>query len=118
MMSTFEPAPSEDALRDLRTVSVEPGDGGELIGADPRKVPLPILSLYHRAKSPLKAIRERCLDCCCGQPTEVRKCTAVNCSSWPFRMGVNPFREKRVLSDDQKQGLAERLAKARDSKAA
>ena len=56
-MSTFEPAPSEDALRDLRQLSAEPGDGGELIGADPRKVPLEILSRYHRERNPLKAIR-------------------------------------------------------------
>jgi hypothetical protein len=111
-MSTFESGPTE-ALRDLRQPSPFPGDGGELIGKDPREVPLRILSLYHRAKSPLKAIRERCLDCCCQQPSEVRKCTAVACPSWPFRMGVNPFREKRVLTPEQKQAMADRLAKGR-----
>ena len=36
-MSTFEPAPSEDALRDLREPSPFPADGGELIGKHPRK---------------------------------------------------------------------------------
>ena len=36
------------------------------------------------------------LDCCCSVASEVRKCTAVACPSWPFRMGVNPFREKRI----------------------
>jgi hypothetical protein len=93
--STFEPCPSEAALQDLREVSPFPTDGGELIGKDPRKVPLPILSRYHSEKNPLKALRARCLDCCCGVATEVRKCTAVNCPSWPFRMGKNPFRKKR-----------------------
>lgn len=112
-MSTFEPSPSPDALRDLRQLSPFPGDGGELIGKHPSEVPSGILSLYHREKNPLKAIRARCLDCCCFQPSEVRKCTAVNCPSWPFRMGTNPFREKRVLSPDQKQALAERLARGR-----
>jgi hypothetical protein len=84
-----------------------------LIGRDPREVPLPILSRYHGEKNPLKALRARCLDCCCGVPSEVRKCTAVICPSWPFRMGTNPFREKRVLSAEQKVAMVERLAKAR-----
>lgn len=34
-----------------------------------------------------KAIRLKCLDCCCGQPSEVRKCPAVDCPLWRFRMG-------------------------------
>ena len=110
-MSTFEQGPSDAALSDLRQPSPYPGDGGELIGKDPREVPLPILSLYHRAKNPLKAIRERCLDCCCDQPSEVRKCTAVRCPSWPYRMGTNPFREKRVLTPEQKAAMAERLGR-------
>jgi hypothetical protein len=112
-MSTFEPGPSKDALRDLQQISPYPGDGGELIGRDPKDVPLPILSRYHGEQNPLKALRARCLDCCCGNASEVRKCTAVACPSWPVRMGTNPFRQKRVLSDEQKQTMAERLAKAR-----
>jgi hypothetical protein len=112
-MSTFEPPPSDDALRDLREPSPFPSDGGHLIGKHPREVPSEILALYHREKNPLKAIRTRCLDCCCGVATEVRKCTAVNCPAWPFRMGVNPFREKRTLSAEQKTAMRERLARAR-----
>ena len=34
-----------------------------------------------------KAIRLKCLDCCAGQAAEVRKCTAVNCPLWRYRMG-------------------------------
>jgi len=48
-MTTFEAPPSADALRDLREPSPYPGDEGELVGRDPREVPLAILSLYHRA---------------------------------------------------------------------
>jgi hypothetical protein len=114
-MTTFELPPSSDALRDLREVSPFPGDEGELIGRDPREVSSEILALYQREKNPLKAIRARCLDCCCGQASEVRKCTAVNCPSWPFRMGVNPFRERRALSAEQKRAATERLPKARES---
>jgi hypothetical protein len=112
-MSIFESGPTEDALRDLRQLSQFPGDGGELIGKDPREVPSEILALYHSERNPLKAIRLRCLDCCCGSASEVRKCAAVACPSWPFRLGVNPFREKRVLSPEQKQAAAERLARSR-----
>ena len=112
-MATFEPGPTEDALRDLRQKSPYESDGGELIGKHPGQVPLEILSRYHGGNNPLEAIRARCLDCCCGSASEVRKCTAVACPSWPFRMGTNPFRQKRVLSADQKQAMAERLAKMR-----
>jgi hypothetical protein len=34
-----------------------------------------------------KAIRLKCLDCCMWQPAEVRKCPAVDCPLWRFRMG-------------------------------
>jgi hypothetical protein len=112
-MTTFAPAPIEAALRDLRQISPFPGDEGELIGCDPRELPLAILSAYHAEKNPLKALRARCLDCCCGSSSEVCKCTAVNCPAWPFRMGVNPFRQKRKLSDDRRRAAAERFAKMR-----
>jgi hypothetical protein len=88
------------------------GDGSELVGKIPSEVPSEILSRYHGEKNPLKAIRARCLDCCCDQPGEVRKCTAVTCPSWPFRMGINPFRQKRTLSAEHKQRMTERLARA------
>lgn len=34
-----------------------------------------------------KAIRLKCIDCCCGQSAEVRKCPATDCPLWRFRMG-------------------------------
>jgi hypothetical protein len=61
--------------RDLLEISPFQSDDGELIGKYPSDVPLEILSLKFRAQNPLKAIRERCLDCCCGNASEVRKCT-------------------------------------------
>lgn len=33
-----------------------------------------------------KAIRMKCLDCCCGNMAEVRKCPATNCPLWRYRM--------------------------------
>ena len=34
-----------------------------------------------------KAIRLKCIDCCGGNTTEVRKCPATHCPLWRFRMG-------------------------------
>ena len=44
--------------------------------------------------TPLKAIRAHCRDCCGEQPSEVRKCVAIDCPLWPFRMGGNAFQRK------------------------
>lgn len=43
--------------------------------------------------TPIKAIRSHCLDCMCGQATEVRLCPITDCSLWPYRMGHNPSRK-------------------------
>ena len=34
-----------------------------------------------------KAIRLKCIDCCCGNMSEVRKCPAEHCPLWRYRMG-------------------------------
>lgn len=43
--------------------------------------------------TPLKAIRAKCLDCCCGSMSEVRLCTMTDCPLFPFRDGHNPNRK-------------------------
>lgn len=43
--------------------------------------------------SPLKAIRAKCLDCCCGQMAEVKLCPCEDCALHPYRMGHNPNRK-------------------------
>ena len=58
--------------------------------------------------SPIKAIRQKCLDCCCGQRTEVQLCPATDCPLWIFRFGKNPF-SNRTLTDEQKIAAAERM---------
>ena len=65
--------------------------------------------------SPIKAIRAKCLDCCCGQRDEVKLCPAKDCPLWPFRMGKNPNRSKN-MTDEQRLAAKERLAKARAAK--
>jgi hypothetical protein len=98
--------------RDLLEISPFQADEGELIGKHPSDVPSEILSLKFSAQNPLKAIREKCLDCCCSNAAEVRKCVATDCPLWPLRMGTNPFRKKRELTPEQKCQRTERLAKA------
>ena len=43
--------------------------------------------------SPLKAIRQKCLECTCSQPQEVRLCPCEDCALHPYRMGHNPNRQ-------------------------
>jgi len=99
------------ARRDLLELSPFQADGGELIGKHPGDVPSETLSQKFRAQNPLKAIREKCIDCSCGDTSEVRKCVAVDCALWPFRTGTNPFRKKRELSSREKRERGERLHK-------
>ena len=63
-------------------------------------------------KSPLKAIRAKCLDCCCGSAYEVKNCVIHDCELYPFRMGHNPNR-KSSLSDKQRKEVGEKLKSSR-----
>ena len=84
------------------------------IGRDPREMtPEDLSALGHVRKPVLQALRERCLDCCLGSPQEVRLCVSVACASWPFRMGTDPWRTRRVLSEAEKKLLRDRLAKGK-----
>ena len=65
--------------------------------------------------TPIKAIKAKSLDCCCGQREEVRECPAKTCPLWQFRLGKNPNRA-RNMTDEQRKAAAERLAKARIAK--
>jgi hypothetical protein len=66
-------------------------DAGLQVGKLPGSIPLEHLRALGHPESPIKAIRAKCKDCCGGNEAEVRKCTAIGCALWPFRMGVNPF---------------------------
>lgn len=87
---------------------------GVLVGRDIRKMAVEDLyaaGIERRSRS--AAIRAKCLDCCGDSPAEVRRCTVVDCTLWAFRFGADPFREKREMSDEQRQAIAERFARAR-----
>lgn len=51
--------------------------------------------------TPMRAIRAKCLDCCCGQVVEVRLCAAENCPLWEYRMGHRPKEDKQVEEDEK-----------------
>ena len=101
-----------------RAILLEPSpyesDGGERIGRDPRKVSSGDWERAGIEGQPLlRVIRAKCLDCVGEQEVEVRKCVAVACPNWPYRMGENPFRAAREMTDEQRAALGERLARSR-----
>ena len=67
---------------------------GHPAGRDPREMTQDELrEAGHEPMSPQQAIRARCLDCCGYQEKEVALCPAVDCPSWPFRVGTDPWRK-------------------------
>jgi len=66
--------------------------------------------------SALRAIRNHCLNQCALSRAEVTLCQCNTCDLYPFRKGKNPFRIKRIMTDEQREASKIRLAKARDAK--
>ena len=69
--------------------------------------------------TPVKAIRAKCLDCCCGSSNEVELCPCDGvhgalCPLWKYRSGHNPRIKKRELTEEQRQANRERLRKYRE----
>lgn len=54
--------------------------------------------------TPMKAIRKKCIDCCCGSKYEVKLCTCENCPLFPYRMGHRPLGDK-VITEAEKNSL-------------
>ena len=99
-----------------RQIGLKPRDGFDA-GRDPRSMsPDELKQLGHARVSPLRALRLHCLDCCNESAQEVRLCTAVDCASWPFRMGKNPWRRK--LDPQERAALQARLVHKGASEAA
>lgn len=55
--------------------------------------------------SPLRAIRAKCIDCCCGNTNEVRDCTITECPLYEFRNGHNPNRKGMGNKSPSQVGL-------------
>lgn len=63
-----------------------------------REIVLPaagLETLGHRRENPIQVMRRFCRDCTGQQLAEVRRCTSVGCALWPFRMGKNPFTNRK-----------------------
>ena len=68
-----------------------------------------------------QAIKAKCMECCNGQRSAVEDCQCgverpcgngtplPACALWPFRLGKNPFRPARVVSDAQRAAGAAAL---------
>lgn len=53
----------------------------------------------------LRAIRLKCLDCCCGSANEVSLCPCQDCSLHSFRLGHNPNYQKKEMSAARREAL-------------
>lgn len=53
----------------------------------------------------LKTIHQKCMDCSAYQPKEIELCPSDDCPLYPFRMGKDPFKTARPLSEAQKAAL-------------
>lgn len=65
-----------------------------------------------KVMTPMKAIRAKCMDCCAGQYSEVKMCPCTTCPLYDFRLGKNPNRKPRNLTEEQREALRERARKA------
>lgn len=89
-------------------ITWEPGEGK--VGADPRTLNKDVfLALGHEELPILRVIRAKCLDCCCGAESEVRRCPATTCALWPYRMAKNPLRAPKIMTPEQKLAAADRM---------
>ena len=46
-----------------------------------------------KTNTPIKSIRQHCLECSCQQKGEVLNCQIKDCPLYPFRLGTNPNRK-------------------------
>lgn len=64
--------------------------------------------------TPLRAIRTKCIDCSAGSMKEVRECVMLDCPLYPYRLGKSPNRKPRILTDEEREALRQRMAKMRE----
>lgn len=55
--------------------------------------------------TPIKAIRRKCLDCCCDSSQEVSLCPVHDCSLHPYRFGRRPGAGKRELTPARRAAI-------------
>ena len=65
-------------------------------------------------KTPIKAIRAKCLDCSGDSSHEVRQCPILDCALHPFRQGKNPNRLAQPMTESRKAEIRDRLRAGRE----
>lgn len=51
-----------------------------------------------------KAIRAKCIDCCCGHRRDVKLCYKQDCPLWKFRMGYEMgYDGKKIVRRKKKE---------------
>ena len=66
-----------------------------------------------KLKSPVKAIREFCIECMGGRDSEgyakrINECASADCALFEFRLGKNPYHTQN-LTKEQRMERANRL---------
>jgi hypothetical protein len=90
------------------------GDG-EYGGRDPRLINSQEYADWGIYPAPLLAvIRANCAECVNGSVAEIRRCRAITCQFWPYRMGTNPFRQRVEMTPEQLEQRRRSIAKARE----
>lgn len=64
--------------------------------------------------TPLRAIRAKCIDCSAGSMKEVRECVMLDCPLYSYRLDKSPNRKPRILTDEEREALRQRMAKMRE----
>jgi len=72
-------------------------------GKHPRDADVDVMREIHEPAPLLRVIRAKCIDCSGGSESEARKCTAIGCALWPYRMASNPFRAPREMTQEQRR---------------
>ena len=67
-------------------------------------------------KSPLKAIREQCVECMGGRESDgyvkrISECVSPGCPTYAFRFGKNPYHTQSFTSEQRKE-RADRLRRS------
>jgi hypothetical protein len=84
----------------LREMLMSPYDGGEA------EMRARVAIIDGKKRGTLNyAVRAKCLDCVGWSQSEVSACVSVRCPLWAFRMGDNPYRQKRKASEKQLAAL-------------
>lgn len=57
--------------------------------------------------TPMRAIRKKCLECSCGQITEIRECKVKTCALYPYRMGHRPKGEENIVESEKMENCVD-----------